>query len=921
MVLGTKLHAPRRRRGLVERPRLVGRLAGADPPGLILVSAPAGFGKTTLLAEWFGAGSTAGRHPAARRTAWLSLDASDDDPAAFWSAVVAALQTVAPGVGAEASALLQAAQPAETIVASLLNDMAEGAGTDLTLVLDDYHVITSAEIHAGVAFLVDHLPANIRLVLAGRADPPLPLARLRATGDLLEIRAADLRFTAAETGTYLNQVMGLTLGEHEVTALEARTEGWIAALQLAALSMQGRDDPAAFVASFAGDDRFVVDYLAEEVLERQPPEVRRFLLHTAVLTRLTGPLCDAVTGTTGGRAMLERLERANLFLVPLDDRRRWYRYHHLFADVLQARLLDEEPELVDQLHGRAAAWFEEAAEPAEAISHALAGHDTERAARLIELAAPALFQTRQELTARRWIAALPAELFPHRPVLSILAVGATMVSGGLTGVEQLLAGIKPWLEPGADLSGAIVHNEAELAPLPAQVAVYRAALALIGGDLAATVAHAERALELAAPDDHLRRGSAAALVGLARWSGGDLAEAEARYANSIRSLTAAGHISDVLGCSLALADIQSTRGRLGDAIATLEAGLDLARFHGVARGTADLHAALCEALLDRHDADGAARHLDAARALGEGAGLPQHPYRWRLAAARLHLAHGDGAAALPLLDEAVARYNTDMSPPVRPASAVRARAHLASGDRAAARRWARDSGLGPDDELSYVREHEHITLARLLLADHPAGGGDAPDVLAFLGRLLAAAEAGDRPGAVVEILVLTALTHEARGHRAEAAAMLDRALNAAGPEHLVGVVADERPSIDPLLAAVAAGAAAGDGDGAGDGADLARELLTAGPAAPGPAEALAPAPAIPPPAGSPVARQRGLVDPLSARELDVLRLLRGDLSGPEMARELHVSLNTLRTHTQRIYTKLDAKNRREAVRRAAELGL
>lgn len=336
----------------MQRPRLVGRLAAADPPALTLISAPAGFGKTTLLAEWFGDGSFTGHRPVDWSTAWLSLDASDDDPAAFWAGVVAALQTVAPGVGAEASSLLQAAQPAETVVGSLLNDLVDLAGTGkgTILVLDDYHVITSAEIHAGVAFLVDHLPPNVRLVLAGRADPPLPLARLRAAGDLLEIRVADLRFTAAETGAYLNQVMGLTLDEHDVTALEARTEGWIAAPQLAALSMQGRDDPAAFVASFAGDDRFVVDYLVEEVLERQPPEVRRFLLHTAVLPRLTGPLCDALTGTAGGRAMLERLERANLFLVPLDDRRRWYRYHHLFADVLQARLLDEEPELVGQLH-------------------------------------------------------------------------------------------------------------------------------------------------------------------------------------------------------------------------------------------------------------------------------------------------------------------------------------------------------------------------------------------------------------------------------------------------------------------------------------------------------------------------------------------------------------------------------------------
>ncbi len=828
VVLATKLHAPRRR-AVVDRPRLRARVASGQLPALVLVSAPAGFGKTTLVADWF-----VNNRPAHWRTAWLSLDPTDDDPTTFWAGVVAALRTVAPGAGADARSLLQAAQPVETVVRSLLTDLAALAdpadpanpadpGHETILVLDDYHVIDSAEIHAGVAFLVDHLPPNVHLVLAGRADPPLPLARLRATGELLEIRAADLRFTPAEAAAYLNEVMGLTLAESDVAALEARTEGWIAALQLAALSMEGRDDPAAFVAGFAGDDRFVVDYLAEEVLERQPPEVRRFLLHTAVLPRLTGPLCDAVTDTAGGRAMLERLDRANLFLVPLDDRRRWYRYHHLFGDVLQARLLDEEPGLLDELHERAAVWFEAEDEVPEAITHALAGHDTERAARLIELATPALFRSRQELTARRWIAALPAELFADRPVLAIEAVGAIMVSGELTGVEQLLAGIEPWLEPGADLTRAVVFNHAELAHLPAQVAVYRAALALIGGDLDATIENAERALALAPPTDHLRRGSAAALVGLARWTEGDLATAEARYTDAVGNLTAAGHISDVLGCSLALADIQTARGRLGDAVATLQAGLDLARAHNVVRGTADLHAALSESRLDEGDRAGAARHLDAARALGETAGLPQHPYRWRVAAARLHLADGDGPAALALLDEAVARYNTDMSPPVRPAAAVRARAHLAIGDVAAARRWARDSGLTADDDLSYVREYEHVTLAQLLRAE-----GATAEAAALLDRLAAAATAGGRAGSTVI-------------------------------------------EIEP------AGA-----DRQGDGA---------------------------------------LVDPLSGRELDVLRLLRTELGGPEMARELHVSLNTLRTHTQRIYTKLGVRNRREAVRRAAELGL
>ena len=365
-LLETKFYVPRPRRGLVPRPRLSERLDRGTASKLTLVSAPAGFGKTTLLAEWLAAGPAA---PADERlAAWLSLDQGDNDPASFWTYVIAALQTVAPGVGASALALLQAPQPPpiETVLAALLNDLGAIAD-DIVLVLDDYHVIDARDVQDGMAFLLDHLPPQLHLVIASRADPALPLARLRARGELVEIRAADLRFTPDEAAAYLNEVMGLELTARDVAALEGRTEGWIAALQLAALSMQGRDDVAGFIAGFAGDDRYIVDYLVEEVLQRQPDRVQAFLLQTSILDRLSGPLCDAVTGQGGGKAMLEALDRGNLFLVPLDDRRRWYRYHHLFADVLQARLLDEQPDQVPDLHRRASAWYEQNGEPSEAI--------------------------------------------------------------------------------------------------------------------------------------------------------------------------------------------------------------------------------------------------------------------------------------------------------------------------------------------------------------------------------------------------------------------------------------------------------------------------------------------------------------------------------------------------------------------------
>ena len=413
-LLETKLYVPRSRRGLVPRPRLSERLDRGTASKLTLVSAPAGFGKTTLLTEWLAAGPAA---PADERlAAWLSLDRADNDPASFWTYVIAALRTVASGVGESALTLLQAPQPPpiETVLTALLNDLGATAG-DIVLVLDDYHVIDASDVQDGMAFLLDHLPPWLHVVIASRADPALPLARWRARGELAEIRAAELRFTPDEAAAYLNEMMGLQLTAQDVAALEARTEGWIAALQLAALSMQGRDDVAGFIAGFAGDDRYVVDYLVEEVLQRQPDRVQAFLLQTSILGRLSGPLCDAVTGQGGGKAMLEALDRGNLFLVPLDDRRRWYRYHHLFADVLQARLLDERPGQVPDLHRRASAWYEQNGEPPVAIGHALAAEDFGRAADLVERAIPAMRITRQEATVHGWLKALPDEVVRVRP--------------------------------------------------------------------------------------------------------------------------------------------------------------------------------------------------------------------------------------------------------------------------------------------------------------------------------------------------------------------------------------------------------------------------------------------------------------------------------------------------------------------------
>jgi LuxR family transcriptional regulator, maltose regulon positive regulatory protein len=901
-LLETKLYIPRVRRGLVTRPRLSQRLSRGSESKLTLVSAPAGFGKTTLLAEWLAV-SPASEQP----TAWLSLDLSDNQAGSFWPYLIAALRTVVPEVGATALSLLESPkEPIAAVVATLLNELS-ALPNDLVLVLDDYHAIDAHEIHDGMAFLLDHLPPQIHLVITTRADPPLPLARLRALGELVEIRAADLRFTPQEAAAYLNEVMGLDLSASEVVALEARTEGWIAALQLAALSIEGRDDVAGFITGFAGDDRYIVDYLVEEVLRRQPEKVRSFLLDTSILDRLTGSLCDAVTGEAGGKAMLEALDRANLFLVQLDDRRQWYRYHHLFADVLRARLQDEQPERVPVLHRRASRWYEHDGDRSEAIRHAMAGEDFERAADLIELAIPSMSQGRQEATLRRWLDALPDDLFEARPVLAVGWVAMRLVRGEAGGVEARLAQAERWLTPGAQAregssprsTGMVVADEAAFQRLPGAVSVYRTALAMAHGDVTGTIAHAQRVLDVVAADDHLERGSAEGFLALAHWTRGDLEAAHRWWTDAAVSLELAGHHSDAIGCSIALADIRIAQGRLNEAMQTYERGMSLAAQQAAPslRGVPDMHVGMSELFRERNDLALATHHLLSSEELGEHAGLAQNPYRWRIAMARVREAEGDLAAALELLDEAERLYASDYYPNVRPIPAMKARILIAQGQLSQALAWASAHGVSVKDELSYVREFDHITLARLLLAGPARDRGDdsAREAVELLERLLRAADAGRRTRSIIEILVLEALAHQSRGDVAAGLAQLERALRLAEPEGYVRVFADEGPPMAALLGAAAEREIA---------PSYVRHLLTAF------GDAYDRRPIMQP-----------LVEPLSERELDVLRLLATDLTGPEIARELVVSLSTVRSHTKAIYAKLGVNGRRSAVTRADELHL
>lgn len=945
-IIVTKIYVPPPRPDVILRPRLLERLneglqqGGGFARKLTLISAPAGFGKTTLVSAWCAAHTEHARQNT--QIAWLSLDDGDSDLTRFLTYLVAAIQKVAvpfaPSFGQQVFDALEAPQPAiEPILTALVNEIAS-IPNGFILVLDDYHMIDSRAVDDALTFLLEHLPPQMHVVITTREDPQLPLPRLRVRGQLTELRAADLRFTPTEAAEFLNSVMGLELSAQEMTALEERTEGWIAGLQLAALAiqgqlaMQGHPDVPGFVRTFAGDHRYIVDYLVEEVLLRQPEPVRRFLLQTCVLDRLNGALCDAVTEQKDGNARLQALERGNFFVVPLDDSRHWYRYHHLFAQVLYAHLTAEQPEQVSTLHLRASVWYEQHGSAGDAIRHALAGKHFERAANLIERAVPEMSRNRQEGMLRGWLKALPDEVVRRRPVLCVRYAGVLLLVGEFAGVETRLRDAERWLENGRDLSEhpkatigktnpeslhlpqnkpvgtMVVGNEEEFRGLPGWIAIYRAAIALAQGDVSNTREYARRALDLVPESEHLERGAAAGLLGLAYWTNGELEEAYRTFADGMAHLEKAGNISDAIGGTVALADIRITQGRLRQAMRIYERGLQLAKEHGMPamRGTADMYVGMSEIEREYDHLDAATQHLLKSKEQGEHTGFPRNPYRWRVAMARIRQAEGDLEGALTLLDEAEPLYVSDFFPNVRPVGALRARVWVAQGRLGEALEWAREQKLSVEDELHHVREFEHITLARVLLAQHKSEHSEQSlrEAMGVLERLLLAAEEGGRMGSAIEILVLLALAHQRAGDIPAAIASLERALTLAEPEGYVRMFLDEGAPMAKLL-----GEAAGRGIGAG----YTGKLLAAFQAERQKDTDEAPLPSIPTP--------QALIEPLTEREIEILRLFKTELSGPEIADKLAIALSTLRTHTKNIFGKLDVTNRRAAVQRAVELNL
>ena len=891
-ILATKLYVPPPRSRVVLRSRLIDRLNEGLQGKLTLISAPAGFGKTTLVSEWI--------EESGRLTAWLSLDEGDNDSTRFLIYLVTGLQTIAPTIGAGLLSVLQSSQPVptESILTALINDIS-AIPDRFMFVLDDYHVINAPAVDHALTFLLEHLPRQMHLVITTRDDPQLPVARLRARGQLTEIRATDLRFTASEAAEFLNQVMHLNLSAADIATLETRTEGWIAGLQLAALSVQGHKDVPEFIRAFAGDNHYIVDYLVDEVLERQPDPVRNFLLQTAILDRLNGSLCEAVTGQEDGNGRLEALERGNFFVVPLDDKRRWYRYHHLFADVLYTHLTAEQPDQVATLHRRASVWYEQQGSVGDAIRHALAAKDFARAAGMIELAIPALRRSRQEATMLGWLQALPDHLLRCWPVLSAHYAGVLLLSGKIEGVESRLRDAERWLDTQTDIAEMVVVDEGEFRGLAGSIAMYRGAIALAFGDVDETMKYARQVIELVPENDDLRRGAAAGFLGLAYWTRGNLEAAHRSYTECMARVQKAGYISDAIGGLIGLADIRIAQGRLHEAMHTYERGLQLARENGtpVLRGTADMYVGMSELYYEYGDLQAATQHLLRSKEQGDHTGFPQNPYRWRVVMARIREAEGDLDGALDLLHEAESLYVSDFFPYVRPIAALKARLWVVQGRLGEALGWARDHQLSVEDDPSYLREFEHITFARVLLAPYKSDRTDRSTlgVMGLLERLLQAAEAGKRTRSVIELLVLHALAHQMYGDIPAALMALEHALTLAEPEGYIRMFVDEGMPMATLLAEAAKHGIA---------PSYVRQLL-------GAFDKAEDKPPI----------TQALTEPLSERELEVLRLLGTDLDGPEIARDLVVSLNTVRTHTKNIYTKLGVNNRRAAVRRAEELDL
>ena len=781
---------------------------------------------------------------------------------------------------------------------------------------------------------------------------------------MTELRAADLRFTPAEAAEFLNRVMGLNLSAEDIAALEARTEGWIAGLQLAALalqglalqgttSMQGHQDAAHLIQSFTGSHHFVLDYLLEEVLQQQPESIQTFLLRTSILDRLCGPLCEAVlhegadlhpTRSASGQETLEYLERANLFIVPLDNERHWYRYHRLFADLLRQRLalsMGDERGGAAELHNRASLWYEENGYEAEAFHHAVAADDFERAAGLAEMAWQAMDNSFQSAAWLGWVKKLPDKLIRARPVLCTQVAQALMDTGELEASESRLRDAERWLDTTGDMSappegsagGMVVVDKDLFRTLPAWIAVTRAYNAQVQGDFSATAKYAELALKLTPEEDHFRRAQATVTLEFTHWASGDLEAASRAIADWMDNMQKAGNIVFVIASAFALADIMVAQGRLREAVRTYQQSLQLASAHDkdAQRITAHHYLGLSMLYHEMDDQEAAAQHLQKARELGEQSTLVDWPYRWHIAQAHLKETGGDLEAALDLLDAAKRVYVRNPVPDTRPIEALKARVYLRQGRLTQALDWAHERGLSIDDDLSYLREFEHITLARVRIAEYQSDHAERCilDAMGLLERLLKAAEEGRRMGSVIEILVVQALAHQAQNNIPLALASLERALVLAEPEGYVRIFVGEGEPMRLLILEFAQSSGLGRLWIEKQSRHQDQKLI-------GYVDRLLAAFTRPAAMPQSPANHAGIisdrpnpqdwakstmVEPLSQRELEVLKLIAQGLSNREISERLFLALSTVKGHSRIIFDKLQVQRRTEAVARARELGL
>ncbi len=899
-ILSTKLFIPIPRQDLIPRPRLFEKLNGGLDRKLTLISAPAGFGKSTLISDWI--------HQSKEDVVWLSLDENDNDQARFFTYLIAALnkaEAIETLIGIGALDILKSPRSPSyvDILIALINEVAALSGK-IILVLDDYHLIESSFIDKSLTFLLENQPQNLHLIIATREDPKLPLAQLRARGQLTELRAADLRFTSSEAVEFLKDGMGLSLSAKDIDALESRTEGWIVGLQLAAISLQGFDDLSARVRSFTGNHRFILDYLIEEVLEKQSESVQTFLLQTAILNRLTGSLCDSLTGEKNGHATLEMLEHANLFIVPLDNERRWYRYHHLFADLLRQMLRQTHPEQIPILHQRASEWYAQKDLPSDAIRHSLAAEDFERAADLAELAWPAYSGSFQSIAWLGWVKALPEELVRSRPVLCVAQAQAFLNAGKLEAAETRLMDAERWLEPTTNLiersdttsTKMVVVDEEQFRSLPVSLAAARAYHAQAIGDVPGTMKYTRRILDLLPEGDTKWRGAASSLLGLAQYASGDLKAAYQTFSDGLACMDPL----DAITGAFVLADMKMTLGHLYEALSIYEHALQLANEHGEPMPliTQDVYTGISKLHREQGDLEAAAQDLLVSRKMSEQVELADWQYRWCIAQARLKESQGDLDGALDLLNKAERLYVRTPVPEVRPIAALKTRIWVAQGRISQALGWVRERGLSSDDDLSYLREFEHITLARILIAQYKSDlvDGSIHEVMGLIDRLLQAAEEGGRMSSVIEILVLQALAHQAQGDIPLALAPLERALTMAKPEGYIRIFIDEGPPMENLLKNIKT-----------DNKKIKKYIQRLKVAFSG---------------GKPklfTTDQQPLIEPLSERELEVLGLIAKGLSNKQIASRLFLSQNTIKAHTHAIYQKLGVNSRTQAVASAKSL--